>query len=468
MKKHTIAIDLGERSVIAIAGIITPSGELRITAMATRETRGVRAGRIENIAQVTEALSCVIAELETKLNVKIQQAYGGISGEYVRNERHSETIAVTDSNSGVSSVDIGALHSLMRNVLPPDADSILEYTPQNYVVDNKQEERSPVGTFGRTLSSTFNFILCENEALKRLSHAFKQSGINLKRCFPNAVTAAEAVLTADEMEAGVAVVDLGEGMTNLSIFYKGTLRYIASIPIGGSALNTDLRSLMIQEKSIENIKCQFGVALADHADGSSITVEGRTMRETKSIPLHNLAVAIQERLTDITIFIHREIRDAGFNHRLPYGIVLTGGGAKLRSVDEHFRRNLEVEVRIGNPDESVCKESQDMVSSPEYATAVGILKRGVEIDSKGVGKPCSIDEESEEDDEERSAFRQKLEEQNNKVTSNSATMSEERSHSNYDASKRKGKPKVEKKGLWDSIVEKMNDIFSSDTPDTKL
>ncbi len=356
MKKYTIAIDLGERSVIAIAGVSNSDGEIRVAAMATRETRGVRAGRIENIAQVTEALSCVIAELETKLNVKIQQAYGGISGEYVRNERHSETIAVTDQNSGVSSVDVGALHSLMRNVLPPEADSILEYTPQNYVVDNKQEERSPVGTFGHTLSSTFNFILCENEALKRLSHAFKQSGINLKRCFPNAVAAAEAVLTTDEMEAGVAVVDMGEGMTNLSIFYRGTLRYIASIPIGGSALNTDLRSLMIQEKSIEGIKCKHGVALTDFAESGSIMVEGRTKRETKSIPLHNIAVAIQERLTDITIFIHREIRDAGFNHRLPYGIVLTGGGANLLHIEELFRRNLEVEVRIGNPDESVTKE----------------------------------------------------------------------------------------------------------------
>ncbi len=473
MKTYTIAIDLGERSVIAIAGTRDSDGELQIAAMTTRETRGVRSGRIENIAQVNEALSSVIAELEKRLSVKIQQAYGGISGEYVRNERHSETIAVAEANSGVSSVDVGALHNLMRNVLPPDADSILEYTPQNYVVDNRLEERSPVGTFGHTLSSTFNFILCENEALKRLGYAFKQSGINLKRCFPNAVTAAEAVLTTDEMEAGVAVIDLGEGMTNLSIFCKGTLRYIASIPIGGSALNTDIRSLMIQERSIESIKCKYGVALVDHAEARSITVEGRTMRETKNIPLHNLAVAIQERLTDITIFIHREIRDAGFNHRLPYGIVLTGGGANLRSIDELFRRNLELEVRIGNPGESVGKESHEIVSSPEFATVVGILKRGVEIDSKGVGKPCSVDEEAEEEAEDRSAFREKLEEQNKKNNSTTKegdkiTGQKRSAEEEEDKHSPKNITKSPKKGLWDSIIEKINDIFSSDTHDTKL
>ncbi len=475
MNNYTIAIDLGEGSVIAIAGTRDSDGELQVAAIAQRETRGVRAGRIENIAQVTEALSGVIAELEKRLNVKIQQAYGGISGEYVRNERHSEMVAVTEPNNGVSSIDVGALHGLMRNVLPPEVDSILEYTPQNYVVDSKQEERSPVGTFGHTLSSTFNFVLCENEALKRLSDAFKRSGISLKRCFPNAVTAAEAVLTTDEMEAGVAVVDLGEGMTNVSIFYKGALRYIASIPMGGSALNTDIRSLMIQEKSIESVKKNYGVAVVDHADAGSITVEGRTSRESREIPLHNLAVAIQERLTDITIFVHREIRDAGFNHRLPYGIVLTGGGANLRAVDELFRRNLEIEVRIGNPDEAAGKESQSLISLPEYATVVGILKRGVDVDSKGVGRPCTVEEE----DSEESEFKRKLEEQlhaaNSTVGASSTTTAdkeptEEKVSKEVDKQGKKVEksPKSQKKGFWESMVEKMNDMFSSDPDDTKL
>ncbi len=463
MNTYTIAIDLGERSVIAAAGQRDSEGVFRVIATARRETRGVRSGRIENIAQVNEALSSVIAELEKRLSVKIQQAYGGISGEYVRSERHSEMVAVAEPNNGVGSVDVGALHSMMRNVLPPDADTILEYSPQNYVVDSRAEECSPVGTFGHTISSTFNFILCENEALKRLGHAFKQSGITLKRCFPNAITAAESVLTSDEMEAGVAVVDLGEGMTNVSIFFKGVLRYMASIPIGGSALNTDIRSLMIQEKSIETIKCTHGVAVAELASPGTITVDGRTNREKRTIPLYNLGVAIQERLTDITIFVHREIRDAGFNHRLPYGVVLTGGGANLREVDELFRRNLDVEVRVGNPEESIISDEDD-ISAPEFATVIGILKRGIEMDSKGVGRPCTmvvstpeeevIVELSEPKREAKEELQGELNLKNTEGTKDSKQ------------SEKENKPK--KKGLFERMIKGVNDFFNSPDDDTKL
>ncbi len=395
MKRYTIAIDLGEKSVIAIAGSSDSQGELQIAAVVTRQTKGLKAGRIENIAQVNEALSGAIAELETRLNVKIQQAYGGISGEYVRCERHSEQVVVSEPNNGVGAADVGALHALMRNVEAPEIDTIIEYTPQNYIVDTNDEVRSPVGTFGRTLSSTFNFVLCEKEALKRLNLAFKQSGITLKRCFPNAIASAETVLSSDEMEAGVAVVDMGEGMTNIAIYHRGVLRYLASIPIGGSAINADMRSLMIHESRIEELKCNCGGAVAELTSRESIDVLGRTSRDNRSIPIYNIAVAIQERVTDIIIFVHREIRDAGFIGRLPYGVVLTGGGAKLKNIDELFRRNLDIDVRIAHVEDGVGEESLSIVSSPEFATVVGILKRGVEMDDRGVGKSCIVEEEPE-------------------------------------------------------------------------
>lgn len=320
-----------------------------------------------------------------------------------------------------------------------------------------------MGTFGHTISSTFNFILCENEALKRLGHAFKQSGIMMKRCFPNAVTAAEAVLTADEMEAGVAVVDLGEGMTNVSIFYKGVLRYIASIPIGGSALNTDIRSLMIQEKSIERVKCEHGVAVAELAAPGEITVDGRTAREKRNILLHNLGVAIQERMTDITIFVHREIRDAGFNNRLPYGVVLTGGGANLREVDELFRRNLDVEVRIGDPSEGVTDEASEIVSRPEYATVIGILKRGVEMDMKGVGRPCTVDEQLEDEESQSAAVGSPYvaAAAKKEFVAESVEPQEKRRPQGGDT-----KPQEKKKGLFERMVKGINDFFSSPDNDT--
>ncbi len=387
---YTVAIDLGQSSVKAVAGAKGQDGTFRIAATAERKVRGVMAGRIENIAQVNDALSGVIAELEEKLNVKIQQAYGGISGEYVRCVHHTERVGVVEPNSGITKNDVVMLHSRIESVEAPQTDAILENMPQNYVVDNRMEVRNPVGTFGNTLSSMFNFIVSEKEALKRLHLAFSQAGIILKHCYANSIMAAESVLSKDEKEGGVAVVDLGDGVTNVAIYYNGVLRSIASIPLGGSAISHDIRSLMIQERSIEGVKCEHGSAIADIKDESCINVAGRTPRESKTIPVYNLSVAIQERMIDIIKYVHREIRDAGYDRRLIYGIVLTGGGAKLNRVNELFSAELNMDVRIATPDDRIDDESIDLIDSPSYATVVGILKRGTEMDIRGVGKPCTV------------------------------------------------------------------------------
>lgn len=386
---YTVALDLGESHVVAIAGYRDEvSGALKIGATAKRPTQGLRVGRIENIAHINGALSAVIADLENKLDIEIEQAYGGISGEFLRCERHTETILIEEPSNGVATTDVVALHNLMRNVLSPESDKILEATPEKYMVDGRGELKNPVGTFGRTLSATFNFTLCEKDALKRLNLAFMQAGITMKSCFSNAIVAAEAVLSTDEMEAGVALVDLGEGVTNIAIYYRGTLRYMVSIPIGGSAINSDLKSLMIQERNIEEIKRKYGCAVATLANKGSISVAGRTPRENKNIPLYNIAVAIEERVSDIIIFIQREIRDAGFEGRLPYGLVLTGGGANLKHIDDLFRRNTQLDVRVATPEESIDVKSLDEVATPGCATVIGLLRRGIALDIKS-GKYCT-------------------------------------------------------------------------------
>ncbi len=407
-KKYSVAIDLGESSVTVVAGSRGVDGMIEIAAIAKRKTQGLRAGRIENIAQINGALSGAIAEIESKLDLKVCQAYGGISGEFVRCERHTETVIVEEPNNGVAATDVVALHNLMRDVLAPSSDTILEYAPQNYMVDGRREVKDPVGSFCRSLSSSFNFTLCDREALKRLSLGFMQAGIGLKRCFANSVVAAEAVLTNDEREVGVAVVDLGEGVTNIAIYSKGAMRYMASIPVGGSALNRDIKTLMVHEKSVEAIKLKYGCAIADYSKSGTVTIEGRTPRERHNIPIYNIAVAIEQRLTDIAIFVQREIRDAGFEGRLPYGIVLCGGGANMPYVDDLFRHNLALEVRIATPENEISLGSLPVVAAPEYATVIGLLRRGIELDEKDFGKSCTRDINEQEESAEESKEPEKI------------------------------------------------------------
>ncbi|MFI3304506.1 MAG: cell division protein FtsA [Rikenellaceae bacterium] len=472
--KYSIAVDLGESNVTVVAGRRGEDGMIEIAAIAKRKTRGLRAGRIENIAQVNGALSGAIADIEATLEVKVCQAYGGLSGEFIRCGHHAETVIVEEPNSGVANTDVVALHNLMRDVLAPSSDMILEYVPQNYMVDGRREVKDPVGSFCRSLSSTYNFTICDKEAIKRLSLAFMQAGFGLKRCFANSVMAAEAVISNDEREVGVAVVDLGEGITNISIYHKGALRYMASIPIGGSAINRDLKSLMVHEKNVEDIKLKYGCAIAKYSDSGSVPIEGRTLRDRHNIPIYNIAVAIEQRLTDIAIFIQREIRDAGYDGRLPYGLILTGGGANLPNVDDLLRHILGVDVRIATPENDLSLESLRTVSAPEYATVIGILKRAIDVDATGAGKSCTVNvNEDPEPDIEESIFgktpdgkftQSKLDlEGDDKENKDSDDDDDDDEKEEMEDGRNRSKSKSHRSGgLLKFIKEKVNKLLSSD------
>ncbi len=388
--KYTIAVDLGESSVRVAAGYRDEADELQVAAVAVRQSQGIKAGRIENIALVDEALSKAIVRIENKLNVKIQQAYTGISGEYIRSAHYSESVIVDEPSSGVSRNDLASLQRLMSGVQAPAEESILEYAPESYTIDNKSEVKNPIGTFGKILGSTYNFVLCEREAHNRLERAFTQAGITVKRCYPNVIMAAEATLTQDEKDAGVALVDIGTGVTNIAIYYQNTLRQVASIPMGASAINNDMSSLLIQERSIEQVKCNHARALAERAPLEYIELSSKSPRDAKQVLLRNLAIVAQERLTDIIIFVQREIRDAGYEGRLPYGIVLTGGGSKMRDIDELFKRHLGLDVRVAHPEEGLGAKAQKLVGGEESSSLVGMLLRGTDMDRSGVGLSCTI------------------------------------------------------------------------------
>ncbi len=376
--KYTVAIDLGESSVVVVVGSKTEEGLISIDSVATRPCEGVKGGMIDNIALVEEAIKGAVMESEQRLGIRILEAYAGISGEFVRFACHSDHVYVSDHQNGVAQSDVDALFERMKHVQAPDNETIMERIPQNYIVDDSKEVKNPVGSFGRRLSSTFNFILCANTPMQRLENALRRIGIKLIKSLPNALCVADSVLCPEEKEEGAVVVDLGGGLTDITIYYRNVVRYIASIPMGASAINNDIRSMMIPDKYIESLKQQCGSAVADLVpENKAVRVNGRTPRESKEILLYNLAVAIEARVAMLIDFIKREIKDSGYEGKLPYGIVLTGGSANLKNIDILFKRMTDMEVRIAYPTESLCEESLNAVASPEYATAVGILIRGI-------------------------------------------------------------------------------------------
>lgn len=376
-KNYIVTVDLGSSSVRVAVGEKTDGGLMEIACVVSKPVEGVRAGKIENIELVSQAVCEAFGEVEEQLGIHITEAYAGISGDFVRCARHTDHVFVYDPQNGVNQKDVDALFDRMRNVQAPDDETIMERVPQNYAVDDDREVRNPVGSFGKKLSSTFNFILCQRTPMQRLEMALKRLGIRTLGIIPDALATPESVLLPDEKEEGIAVVDVGAGVTDVTVYYRNVVRYVVSIPMGASAINRDIRTLSVPEKHVESLKRKYGSAVAELAsDEKLIRVNGRTAREAKDILLRNLATVIEARATDIAEFVLQEIRDSGYADKLAYGIVLTGGSAALKDLDELFRRVTKMDVRVALPETGITEASKERVADPACATVVGLLLRG--------------------------------------------------------------------------------------------
>ena len=396
-KSYIVAVDVGSSEVVVAVGSPNEGGVLEILTVVSEPTDGVSAGLVDNSKSVGQALRRARERAEQDVRIAITDAYVGISGKFVRCARYTDHVFVEDVENCISQRDVNALLARMRNVQAADGEVIMDLFPLSYKGDAGTEMRNPVGCYSKQLSSTYNFILCEHMAKDRLRRVFLDAGIKIRGMFANAAVMADSVVSTDEKEEGVAVVDIGGGVTDVAVYYGGALRYIASIPIGGSAVNADIRAYGIPEKQVEKLKKRYGTAVADLTPDDIIQVRNSS-RSLKSILRLNLAAVIEARMTDIAEYVWNEIRDAGFGKKLSAGIVLTGGGAGLKNIDELFRRVTGQEVRVACAEMGVATESLEKVSSPASTVAVSLLLRGAQTGACPVGvlhveQPRAIEEQ---------------------------------------------------------------------------
>ncbi len=371
---YFVAIDLGSSSVIVAVGEKIAQSELKVLCTVTKPIEGVNAGQIDNIELVSNAISEAIVEAEEQIGDKILDVNINISGEFVRCAQHTDHIFVSDPQNGVSQSDVDALFDRMRNVQAPEGEEIMERIPQNYTLDDIREVKNPVGSFGRKLSSTFNFVLCHKTPIQRVEMALRRLGKRISSITSTVLVVPESLLSAEERAEGVAVVDIGGALTDVTIIYRNVVRYVVTIPIGANAINNDIRTMGVPERHVESLKQKYGTAVAELiADDKIIRVAGRTARDAKDILLRNLAIAIEARLQDIAEFVHQEIKLSTYGDKLAYGIVLSGGSAKLPNIDELFKRVTGMDARVGAPEVGIAAESLDAVDDPALATVVGLL-----------------------------------------------------------------------------------------------
>lgn len=376
---YTVAVDLGTTNVVVIVGAKKPDGMLHFRKVVSRPVEGMQAGQICNIVAVGNSIRAVLSEVESELGTRISQVYTGISGSFIRCENYTDHVFAQDSQSGISQQDVDALYARMNGVQAPENEIIIERIPQNFKIDGRMTDRQNlVGAFGRQLSATFQFLLCERTPWERLQMVFDQLGIEVLGTYPTMLTIVEAIATPEEREEGVAVVNLGGDKTDLTVIHGNTLRYIASIPIGGAAINDDIHTLPVPRQYVESMKIKYGSAIAEKTERKQIPIPGRRPHSASSNILdHTLATAIEARMLDIIDCVKEELRDSEYGRRLGYGLILAGGGSRMANVVELFRRETGLDVRLAATDQ-INREKNEPESKPAYATALGIFMRGVD------------------------------------------------------------------------------------------
>ncbi len=377
-KNLVVAVDLGDSNVVVAVGSLAPNGTLNIESLVSKPSKGVEAGQIENIEDACASIRSALDEVEQELNIKIHEVYAGISGDFVHSTGHTDYVHINNSSYGIKQEDVTALYERMCSARGAKTKVVMEYIPQQFVVDNRKVVEKPIGAFGDRLSATFNFILSEADPISRLTRAMKKLGLKLLKTYPNVSIIGDAVLSTNEKDEGVVVVDMGAELTDVAIYHRKVLRYTTTIPIGGNAINQDIRTMTIPDGEIERLKQNFGSAVADRVPKNSFKeIQGRTHRDKQKVILYNLAIAIEARLTDIIGFVNKEIIESGFAGKLSFGIVLTGGMAQLRYIDQLFKSITKLDVRVAEPDEVISDETCSRITSSADTTAVGILLRAI-------------------------------------------------------------------------------------------
>ncbi len=377
-----VALDIGTTKVCAIAGRKNEFGKLEILGVGKVDSVGVLRGVVSNIEKTVKAISDAVLEAERRSGTKISVVNVGIAGQHIKSLQHRGILTRDNIHNEIGKADIKRLVRDMHKLVLPPGDKIIHVIPQEYIVDNEQGILDPIGMSGIRLEANFHIITGQITASKNIFKCVEKSGLDVASLTLEPIASSAAVLSEEEKEAGVALVDIGGGTTDLAIFHEGIIRHTCVIPFGGNVITKDIKEgCTVMQHQAEQLKVKFGAALAEEVfDNRIITIPGLKGRDPKEISEKNLARIIQARVEEIFDHVFWEIRRSGFERKLIGGIVLTGGGSLLRYIDKLVELHTGMNTRIGIPIEQLAHGYAEEVCSPIYSTAIGLLLKGFEVE----------------------------------------------------------------------------------------
>lgn len=386
-----VGLDIGTTKIVAIVGRRNEFGKIEILGMGKSESYGVARGVVQNIDQTVQAIRTAVADAENKSGVDIKVVNVGIAGQHIKSMQHRGIKTRSSIEEEISQKDIDALIDDMFKLVMQPGEEIIHVLPQEYIIDNEQGIKNPIGMSGIRLEANFHIITGQIAAARNIYKCVHKANLETSGLTLEPLASADAVLSNEEKEAGVVLVDIGGGTTDVAIFQDGIIRHTAVIPFGGNVITEDIKEgCTIIKSQAELLKIKFGSALAsENQENEIVSIPGLRGRPHKEISVRNLSAIIQARMEEIVEHVYYEIKNSGYEKKLIAGIVVTGGGAQLKHVTQLVEYITGMDTRIGYPNEHLAKGTED-VTLPMYATSVGLVMKELQrIDKHNLSNPVS-------------------------------------------------------------------------------
>ncbi|MFT5723333.1 MAG: cell division protein FtsA [Bacteroidia bacterium] len=383
--KIIVGLDIGTTKICTIVGRMGEYGKVDILGLGQVPTNGgVTRGVVSNIDKTVNAIIESTAQASENSNVAINRVHVGIAGAHINSLQHKGMIIRNDADIEINQDDLDKLEKDMNKLSVSPGDKIIHVLPQDFTVDNEPGIVDPIGMAGVKLEGNYHIITGQITAAKNIYKCVEKSGIKVSELTLEPLASAHSVLSDEELEAGVVLVDIGGGTTDVAIFHENIIRHTAIIPYGGNIITEDIKEgCNVMKNQAELLKTRFGSALADEStENEIVSIPGLRGREPKEISVKNLSMIINARVGEILELVYYEIKSSGLEKKLVGGIVITGGGALLKNITQLAEYITCLDARIGFPNEHLAKGMVEEVKSPIYATAVGLVLKGLRENSE--------------------------------------------------------------------------------------
>ena len=411
-----VGLDIGTTKIACFIGRKNEHNKIEIISMGKSESLGVMHGVVANIEKTVQSITAAVnaAQVCNEGSLIIKNVYVGIAGQHIKSIQHRGMYTKRDNTSEISQEDIDFFVDDMHKMVMPPGEEIIDVIPQEYIVDGSPEIKEPIGMAGVRLEANFHIITGQINNVMNIKKCIERANLNVRDIILEPIASADAVLSDEEKEAGIVLVDIGGGTTDIAIFQDGIIRHTAVIPFGGNIITNDIKEgCQIMQRHAEALKIKYGSASAsENRENEVVCIPGLRGREPKEITLKNLSSIIQARMEEIIELVNYEIKNSGYSKKLIGGIVVTGGGAQLKHLTQLFEYMTGMDTRIGYPTEHLANSNDiENIESPMFSTGIGLVLQGFKkLDNiKDVMEPLKKDEVAKHSNRElRGSFFDKL------------------------------------------------------------